>query len=68
MAFGMGKNWWKRASGISNVQRKASRALGIPLSKGGRQRKAGAAATGGGCCIMFIALLGGGSTLVWLLS
>jgi hypothetical protein len=32
MAFGFGKNWWKRASGLSNAQRKVSRAIGVPLS------------------------------------
>ncbi|MBI3409920.1 MAG: hypothetical protein HY040_16395 [Planctomycetes bacterium] len=32
MAFGYGKNWWKRTSGLSNAQRKISRATGVPLS------------------------------------
>ncbi len=38
---------WKRATGISQAQSKISRKIGIPLSKAGRQRKAGAAM---GCC------------------
>lgn len=33
MAFGFGKKWWKRASGISNIQRKVSKFWGIRLSK-----------------------------------
>jgi REP element-mobilizing transposase RayT len=32
MAFGFGKKWWKRISGLSNAQRKISRATGVPLS------------------------------------
>ena len=32
---------WKRALGISSAKGKISRALGIPLTKSGRQRKAG---------------------------
>ena len=32
---------WKRALGVSQAQAKLSRQLGIPLSKSGRQRKAG---------------------------
>src|SRR5581483_4188320 len=35
----MGKNWWKQASGLSNLQRKASRSLGIPPSRSGRRQK-----------------------------
>lgn len=34
---------WRRALGISQAQAKLSRQIGIPLSKSGRQRKAGAA-------------------------
>jgi len=32
MAFGFGKKWWKRASGLSNAQRQLSKNIGIPLS------------------------------------
>lgn len=34
---------WKRALGISQAQARLSRQIGIPLSRSGRQRKAGAA-------------------------
>ena len=46
----------KRALGISSAKGKLSRALGIPLSRGGRRRKAGKAL---GCCIPLLAVLGG---------
>lgn len=32
---------WKRALGITKAKQKISRATGIPLTKSGRQRKAG---------------------------
>ena len=32
MAFGYGKKWWKRASGLSNAQRKVSKKIGVNLS------------------------------------
>ena len=32
---------WKRALGITAAKRKISRAKGIPLTRGGRQRKLG---------------------------
>lgn len=32
---------WKRALGITALKRKISKATGIPLSRGGRQRKLG---------------------------
>mgnify|MGYP007123477431 CR=1 FL=1 len=32
---------WKRAVGITRVKSRISRATGIPLTKGGRQRKLG---------------------------
>jgi hypothetical protein len=32
---------WKRALGVTNAKRKVSRAIGIPLTKSGRQRKVG---------------------------
>ena len=51
---------WKRALGISSAKQKISRKTGIPLTKQGRQRKAGRIMTGG-CCslpvIVFIMLL-----------
>ena len=32
---------WKRALGITALKRKISKAIGIPLTRGGRQRKLG---------------------------
>ena len=34
---------WKRASGLSSAKQKLSRQIGIPLTRAGRQRKAGKA-------------------------
>lgn len=48
---------WKRALGISNAKSKVSRASGIPLTRGARQRKMGKAM---GCCVPFIVLTTGG--------
>lgn len=45
---------WKRATGLSAAKRKLSRQLGIPLTKQGRQRKAGVAM---GCCTPAIVLV-----------
>ena len=39
---------WKRALGISAAKGRLARQIGIPLTRSGRQRKAGAAF---GCCI-----------------
>jgi len=50
----MAKKTWKKITGISQAQRKISRATGIPLSKSGRQRKIG---KGLGCCIMLVVTL-----------
>jgi hypothetical protein len=50
---------WKRATGISAMKGRASRRLGIPLTRSGRQRKLGRAA---GCVVVLavcgVALLG----------
>ena len=32
---------WKRATGVTKVKRKISKATGVPLTKAGRQRKVG---------------------------
>lgn len=32
MPFGVGKRWWRKASGMSNAQRQLSRKIGFPLS------------------------------------
>jgi hypothetical protein len=38
---------WKRAVGISAAKSRISRRTGIPLTRGGRQRKVGRIVTGG---------------------
>ena len=38
---------WKRALGVSQAQARLSRKIGIPLSRAGRQHKAGRSL---GCC------------------
>jgi len=40
--MGFGGFSWKRAAGISSAKAKISKSIGIPLTKGGRQRKLGA--------------------------
>jgi hypothetical protein len=47
---------WKRLLGISAAKAQLSRAIGIPLTKSGRERKLGRLLTGG-CLISFIALV-----------
>lgn len=42
---------WRRALGISQAQARLSRQIGIPLSRSGRQRKAGKMA---GCCVPLV--------------
>ena len=42
---------WKRALGVSAAKGRLSRQIGIPLTRAGRQRKAGRAF---GCCIPFV--------------
>jgi hypothetical protein len=37
---------WRRALGISAIKGKISRQIGVPLTKGGRERKAGRLALG----------------------
>ena len=48
---------WKRAIGLSSAKAKLSRDLGIPLTRSGRQRKAGNAM---GCCVPAAFILAGG--------
>lgn len=43
---------WKRFVGISAAKSRISRAIGIPLTKSGRQRKIGRIVTGGGCLVV----------------
>jgi hypothetical protein len=58
---------WKRATGLSAAKGKLSRQLGIPLTRSGRERKAGRAT---GCLVAVFAcavvILGGAFTLVIL--
>jgi len=46
---------WRRAVGISAFKGRLSRRIGIPLTRSGRQRKAGRAL---GCCIVVAFILG----------
>jgi len=46
---------WKRALGVSQAQARLSRQIGIPLSRSGRQRRAGRAL---GCCWILALPLG----------
>lgn len=55
---------WKRASGLSAAKGKLSRELGIPLTRGGRQRKVGRAM---GCCVPFaFIIIGFGASIAGL--
>ena len=55
---------WRRALGVSQAQAKLSRQTGIPLSRSGRQRKAGRAL---GCCWILLAVPAAGWALLRLL-
>lgn len=50
--MGFGGFSWKRATGVTKMKSKVSRATGIPLTKSGRQRKIGKIVTGGGCLVV----------------
>lgn len=54
---------WRRALGISQAQARLSRQIGVPLSRSGRQRKAGRMA---GCCIPLV--IGAGVLKVLLMA
>ena len=47
--MGFGGFSWKRAVGLSAAKARLSRRIGIPLTRGGRQRKLGRMISGGGC-------------------
>lgn len=64
--MGFGGFSWKRAVGISKAKSKISKGLGVPLTKGGRQRKLGKAV--GGCCVVMIIALTGLALSASLLS
>ena len=53
---------WKRALGISAAKSRISRKIGIPLTRSGRQRKAGA--TMGCCVVLFVPVLVAGISYV----
>ena len=42
---------WKRLVGVTRVKSSISRAIGVPLTRSGRQRKIGRIVTGGGCAL-----------------
>ena len=42
---------WKRLAGVTRVKSSISRAIGVPLTRSGRQRKIGRIVTGGGCAL-----------------
>ncbi len=51
-----GLSWsWRRASGLSGAKGRVSRAIGVPLTRQGRQRKLGRMAEVG--CIVLAGLL-----------
>jgi hypothetical protein len=54
---------WRRALGISQAQARLSRQIGIPLSRSGRQRKAGKLT---GCCVPLLFGAGVLGLLSWL--
>lgn len=43
---------WSRLIGISAAKSRISRAIGIPLTRSGRQQKIGRMVTGGGCLVV----------------
>ena len=61
-----GLSWsWKRAIGLSSLKGKVSRKIGIPLTRGGRQRKLGAMM---GCAVPLAIIVASGSAgCFWLL-
>jgi hypothetical protein len=55
---------WRRALGVSQAQSRLSRQIGIPLSRSGRQRKAGRLA---GCCVPLLVGAGALKLLLWFI-
>jgi len=47
---------WSRLLGVSAAKARISRAIGIPLSRSGRQQKIGRMVTGGGCLLPLLLL------------
>jgi hypothetical protein len=56
--MGFGGFSWKRAIGISAAKARLSRRIGIPLTRGGRERKLGRLISGGGCVVVLTLLVG----------
>jgi hypothetical protein len=54
---GFGGFSWRRALGLSAAKARLSRRIGIPLTKGGRQRKLGRIVSGGGCLLVLLFVL-----------
>jgi len=52
--MGFGGFSWKRAVGITKQKQKISKAVGVPLTKSGRQRKIGKMVTGKGCMLSLL--------------
>jgi hypothetical protein len=55
--MGFGGFSWKRAIGISAAKARLSRRIGIPLTRGGRQRKLGRLVSGGGCLVVLAVMV-----------
>ena len=63
--MGKGGFSWKRATGVTRMKQRVSRATGVPLTKSGRQRKVGKMVSGGGCVLPVLAAMA--VLLVWLM-
>ena len=59
---------WKRLVSISRVKSNISRAIGVPLTKSGRQRKLGRIVTGGGCLLPVLLVVTGMLSLALLIA
>jgi hypothetical protein len=55
--MGFGGFSWKRAIGLSAAKARLSRRVGVPLTRGGRQRKLGKLVSGGGCLVALAAVV-----------
>jgi hypothetical protein len=64
-----GLSWsWKRAIGLSGLKTKVSRKIGVPLTRGGLERKVGRAVLSRIGCLVPLAILSGVSfTGYWLI-
>jgi hypothetical protein len=48
---------WRRATGLSAASGRISRAIGVPLTRSGRERKLGRALGGGGSTILLALII-----------